>query len=1199
MESISTFGRWPGWVIIALAGVLGCPNGGGGPDSDIDVADDADGEPDVDGDPDTSGLPDANDDADLESDGGGPVDGDADLDMDSASDVELDADEWEADADIEPEEVLPPPASAIIGAAGGEVSLENGITLTVPPGAVAEDTEITLVPVYRERSPWEDEGWLRHLCAFRVEPELFHEEGFVFWIPADGLPDGASGEDIRLIPSSEGSTDGPGHGGLSRIHPVWFPEESDESGASFRQVSTASAALLQPLIETSFLGSEPPVPGTGGLKGPPPAGTTLGQSCARVLQDAGAPIDPIELSRTLAVFSAMNDEVTDRLSELAGGDSMSFVEAVNRFHLRVCWAAYQSLEFYRNEMELPFPRAWMHITLSWEERAGIGICGDIAGRANGFGVVIYFNHGCSEDYLGFYDAVPWSGAPSSGTSGWNVPFSVGESYDTVADNLESVVAHEVFHFVHDWADRQAGQFASLSLHDNALTEGGAVAAAEAAYDTPGSGNNPLLLNMVAPDPAAGGPSIWDINYTAHPLWRFIDWTQSDPFGPSVLQRMLQYLWDYSSPGSPLSDISWTAFDEILSEMFSERPSYDRDQLFADFAASYLYFHDFERFTGEGDPSDPASFDRTPDIHGIMASEEGQGQMWGSWDVGVQPSLDSYTRATTWNPTKVPDRSDPPLTVELRQGTANMVDLMLSDLFSGGDRSCVRLRVEAQNSLSDRRSHVALRLIHHRDARTDLPRAETVWRANQISTNEQALSFRLIPEEMATEGELVVVLANVGEGGPESDVRVILHVDRPRESIAVLGRDRWIGGLALFDVPAPPGEPVQRSVTMASPDLVSLDGVPHFVAPGGGSQVFVSQAYGWVSKVETRRGSEREIDWDGNPATGDPGLPAGMSRLQLGDRSEPRGIAVLLTRPRGLVATADGVVLFDQSSTATLGVLTNATMSLSPLTRPYDIVLTPDETKAYVSIYDPIHQDSNEGEVLVLDVARLLGGTFDSSVVTNRIYPMGGNFQFLAMSHNGEMVAVTVVSHGTVRIISTRTERNLDVGGDGPPSELDVPIPWLPSARPQAVAWDDDDSAVYVGYAGGYPGGALEAYGTVRRCPIALGHCRHEVGVGAPSGVGTGVRSLSLAGCGAQRTVVVANGEGRLTFLSEDLFEPGPDTSGTDPFHAFDGTGGCLDDWGGYAHAITCSDLAIPPQLARVLPDLVSQPAAGCARIFSD
>jgi hypothetical protein len=191
------------------------------------------------------------------------------------------------------------------------------------------------------------------------------------------------------------------------------------------------------------------------------------------------------------------------------------------------------------------------------------------------------------------------------------------------------------------------------------------------------------------------------------------------------------------------------------------------------------------------------------------------------------------------------------------------------------------------------------------------------------------------------------------------------------------------------------------------------------------------------------------------------------------------------------------------------------------------------------------------------VAELLAGHYDATAVIGSIDTGDGpDNQALAMSHDGRRVAVACSRTNRVAILDTATDEIFDVAPDRPEvSQLHVPPEWEPSSGTSAVAWSEDDAVVYAGYLFGHPSGRLSGHGVVRKCPLDIGRCLHEVGVRGS------VRSLALTGLGADRLVWVGDSQGLLTALPDRLFEPSPATTGTDLYGRADGTGGCIVDTG--------------------------------------
>ena len=259
----------------------------------------------------------------------------------------------------------------------------------------------------------------------------------------------------------------------------------------------------------------------------------------------------------------------------------------------------------------------------------------------------------------------------------------------------------------------------------------------------------------------------------------------------------------------------------------------------------------------------------------------------------------------------------------------------------------------------------------------------------------------------------------------------------------------------------------------------------------------------------------------------------------------------------LVATADGVAVVDTNvmdankPVELLGVLGNGALGLSGSHRPSAIAILPDDSRAYVAVRGSPWEPADE--VLVVDLADLISGTFDASVVTKRIDTgWDTNPSAIAESPDGQFVAVACPNINTVAIISTATDEIYDVSPGTSRLHLSVPLSQNPSEYPTSITWAEDNDTVYVGFLSGYLGGALDTSGAVRKCEISAGRCWHEVGVSGP------VRGVTVRGKGADRVVWVADDLGYITPLQDYLFIPSSSTSGVDTYGLLDGTGGCIE-----------------------------------------
>lgn len=1028
------------------------------------------------------------------------------------------------------------PVSAVIGPEGGELTLPNGTTLVVPVGAVAEAVEFSLAtadpePTGGSGSGHEDGDHARILAPFTVGPAITTlGDPFLLELPASDLPAGATAEDLVLVVSSDGSVDGPAGGGLGRIHPMWGPRSWDADGAAFSAPALVGA-LFQPMALT----------GTGD-RDHDIAGTMIGHPCSEVMGEWYDAADvPADVDTYIRLRTPIRRDFADHRNALGDpGAQIDLEDAVNRFLARVCMATYRSRAFFIDEMVLPAPEVSpgvpaVRVTVDWEDRAGDGLCEGNLGEANGTGITVYFNPDCEGDYPGWRDATTLD-------AGYNTELAEPDSPMYQADWLEVTMAHELYHYTADWANwtlEDLLDWADELPRGRSWVEGGADAAAELVYDSP------LAEHLPAP---IWEERAWDIAYPMSAFWRYLDWEADPELSGTVLRHVLEAVRGRADPAALNDPILGGEIDDAIAAMFPDEEDYDRRRAFADFAAAYLYLHDFERDTGDD------RYDETPDVFGNEGAEEQDGELWGewTWDGAVVPNdIDQPgdPEGLEVTPAGLDDLGDP-LTTALDGFTARLVELDLAAVADG--ETALAVLVTALDPAGDPAADLAVRLFARGDDRPDEIAAEDTISAEPLSPTALPIAADRV------EDEVILILANVGEETLDVEVSLTSMSDR----LYVLGRGDEDGALFAFELEGEAALPVDLG-----PDQVTslpLSGAARSLEIGGGlgMQALASGSDGWLAVFVLADGQEFEVDLDEDEP--------GPDRLDLTPwGSTPRGIAVTSDGLHALVALDGAVVLVDVTEMEVLGALHDEAMGLLIDERPWDIAVMPDDSKAYVSLWGW----PTEGErVLVLDLPGMLaqaaapgfGGEFDAQVVFEDWVDVGGsetNPQVLRLSPGGLWLAVTLTGTDGVAIVDTSTDALWDVApGDPGTDHFYPPEPFEPSVGPQWVEWAEDSSAVYVGYLSGYLGGRLSGNGTVRKCPLAEGHCDQEVGVTYA------VRSLFLTGTGDSRVVWVLDSLGLMTPLSEDKFIPVPGVNaGTDPWGVWDGTGGCVtydgsNDW---------------------------------------
>ena len=365
-------------------------------------------------------------------------------------------------------------------------------------------------------------------------------------------------------------------------------------------------------------------------------------------------------------------------------------------------------------------------------------------------------------------------------------------------------------------------------------------------------------------------------------------------------------------------------------------------------------------------------------------------------------------------------------------------------------------------------------------------------------------------------------------------------------LAVLNRTPGDSGLGLFEVSGEVISALPPGPTGASGEFFSTNGTARGVAVGGpfAEWAYVVGGDGLLYVYDLADGGEHELDGDWDPDTTDDGAPDGVTRVDLG--AYATNITLMHSAPYGLVATDDGLVLFDTEYRSVVGSISSATLGMASGRSPQDIAITHDDKKAFVSAYGSA---SDRGEkVMVIDLERMVGnGLLDASVVLGEIAINEDTGPYaLSISHDGTMLAIALRNADATYVVNTSDYSTVGVYYEYTFLE--------DSVYPSEVVWSPNDDAVFVGYVGGPPSSTVWGNGSVRRCYIAeAGNCEHGVAVKGD------VRSLVVVGEGDDLVVWAADGKGNLTALRAALFEPGKHT-GLDQWGLPDGSGGCLGDW---------------------------------------
>jgi DNA-binding beta-propeller fold protein YncE len=321
-------------------------------------------------------------------------------------------------------------------------------------------------------------------------------------------------------------------------------------------------------------------------------------------------------------------------------------------------------------------------------------------------------------------------------------------------------------------------------------------------------------------------------------------------------------------------------------------------------------------------------------------------------------------------------------------------------------------------------------------------------------------------------------------------------------------------------------------------------------PGPTRAVVTSFTDGTLALVSVIEGAEREIDWDDNVMTTTMGAPMGVSRVEFGAASAPRGVAVTSTGRYAFVA------LSGTDQLAVLDLDRRVVCETIPLPRPVgepagasvpdQVVILPTDTRAYVGL---LGTASNAGSSLaIVSVRNATDCTVMGNEVTGYVTDLGGGPRPVAMALNPAATRLAVAGFGNNRVIV------VDVG-TGTPLDL---YPSDPARRffeaasvPTALVWTGAGDRLYWGKISGRPGGPLEGSGSLQVGTLADGSVSYDVGINGP------VYSMVLSGDGA--TLYVGEARGGIAAVSTALFSGSRGEPGT-------GSGGCLDARG---RAVAC------------------------------
>jgi len=683
-------------------------------------------------------------------------------------------------------------ASATIGPEGGRLELEDGTAFVVPVGALSEDVELVLTEVDEVETPFDDMDELfRARAPFTISPEVTGRVPFEVHLPAALASDGA--ESLRLVATGSGlwdvhadaATTAPEEG---LVHPLWLPSESGDDAAVFAFHSTANV-VLQPF------GTIP----EGRTAGYVTANTQLNEPCSQVVWQINQTPVPPDLDQVVQVSTPILDDLKNsygRHQYTSQAQAEDMVTAFNRFHARVCMSTYRAITYMRDErgmlpltVDLADPTSALHfvpVTVQWEH-VDCKTNGRLA-ESNGNGLTVYFSADCEN--------TAWKGWSDS----FNSESPTGD-YSQHVDELEATIAHELVHYVQDWANLKPNDLRSLPsspMGTWGFAEGYAEQMMDEVFDdNDGAAWMPVLWSSTDTHtvPLSKSPSKRPYGYNG--FFRWIDWHQDSwsergQVGTLALQAVRDETLEQGCLAAPCSGRpmeEWSHVEDALATVFSSRDADEHtfEVLYADYAASMLFLHDFERVSTENPTGD-----RFVDAVGIQADEvTGDRDLWKRLPTGGDTTDISWDRATPMDPglavlevDELPDQWN----ALVDEGRGRVFALRLDPaVFEDGP--VVRAEIAATTDAGDT-GDIALRLysVDSDGVSTTLHKS-----LDAISPHADAPSTFVIAPDWLDLGTLFLVVVNHGD----EDAEVSIELDEVDElGMSLSSSADTITGLSL-------------------------------------------------------------------------------------------------------------------------------------------------------------------------------------------------------------------------------------------------------------------------------------------------------------------------------------------------------------------------------------------------------------------
>lgn len=270
-------------------------------------------------------------------------------------------------------------------------------------------------------------------------------------------------------------------------------------------------------------------------------------------------------------------------------------------------------------------------------------------------------------------------------------------------------------------------------------------------------------------------------------------------------------------------------------------------------------------------------------------------------------------------------------------------------------------------------------------------------------------------------------------------------------------------------------------------------------------VVTSESDGTVALIDL--GAGRELDWDDDPETTDPGLEAGMTRVPA---PGARGVAITPDGRHALVASSTTNVL------TVLDLLARRVVALVPLPDDHadSVAIGLGGTKAYVTLSGTIQDPDNR--IAVIDVTAAVDGV-DGNDPVGLIEHVGSDSRVsrLSVAPDDQRVAVALPGLNRVGVIDMVADDIVDLWPEQPERQFiqtDYPM--------TDVAWSADGEAIYVvEVTSEGPNGSL------RR--VVPGDNR----LGPAVAVGNSPRAISVSPSGTRAYVV--NGDNTMTVLDPE------------------------------------------------------------------